>query len=75
MKNIKRNSNDTDATRELIPNETEKLRRNQEAREKGLPVKNRWQAQNASGQNEKEDEDEIEDLYREEENRGRVEAS
>jgi len=74
MKNTKKKLRDADAEHELIPNETGKLRRKQEVREKISPTNNRLDAQNASGLNEKEDQDEMEDLHREEENRGRLEA-
>lgn len=75
MRNLKQNSIDADATHERTPIENEKLRRNQEARKKGMGPNNRLPAQNAPGLNEKNDEDEEEDLYREEENRGTVEAA
>ncbi len=75
MKNEKQDSIDADATHERTPGENEKLRRNQEEREKGLGPKSRLPEQNAAGLNEKNDEDQEEDLYREEENRGRVEAA
>ena len=66
---------DTEATHERTPGENEKLRRNQEAREKGAGSKSRLPERNAAGLNEKDGEDEMEDLYREEENRGSVEAA
>ncbi len=74
MKNQKHNSIDVDATHERTASENEKLRRNQEDREKGMGAKNCLPEQNAAGLNEKDHEDEEEDLYREEENRGTVEA-
>ena len=75
MENPKQDLNDADATHERTPNENEKLRRNQEEREKYMGPQNCLPDQNAAGLNEKEDEDEMEDLYREEENRGTVEAA
>ncbi|MBN1689202.1 MAG: hypothetical protein JW893_08885 [Candidatus Omnitrophica bacterium] len=68
------NGNDADATHERTLSENEKLRRNQKEREKGMGPKNCLPEQNASGLNEKNGEDEEEDLYLEEENRGKVEA-
>ncbi len=75
MKKSRQDSIDADATHERTPGENEKLRRNQEEREKWLEPRNRRPEQNAAGLNEKDDEDEMEDLYREEENRGTVEAA
>ncbi|OGW78673.1 MAG: hypothetical protein A2Z83_04540 [Omnitrophica bacterium GWA2_52_8] len=75
MKNPKQNAVETDAARERTASESEKLRRNQKVREKGAGLKSRLPGQHAAGLNEKEKEDEMEDLYREEENRGTVEAA
>ncbi|PIQ87400.1 MAG: hypothetical protein COV74_00940 [Candidatus Omnitrophica bacterium CG11_big_fil_rev_8_21_14_0_20_45_26] len=72
--NSKQNAGDVDAQHVRTPSENEKLRRNRKERERGMGPKNFLPAQNAPGLNEKEGEDEMEDLYREEENRGRVEA-
>lgn len=74
MKNPRQVSIDTDATHERTSSENEKLRRNREKRDKDMGPKNCLPEQNASGLNEKDDADEEEDLYREEENRGKVEA-
>ena len=74
MKNLKQDSIDADATHERTPLENEKLKRNQEERKKGMGPKNCLPAQNAAGLNEKDNKDEEEDLYREEENRGTVDA-
>jgi len=74
MGTLKQNASDADATHELTPTETEKLRRNQKEREKDLGPANCLPPANAPGLNEKNNKDEIEDLYREEENRGKVEA-
>ena len=74
MKDITRNMSDADATRESTPAEIEKLRRNKKARQKSMPQQNPLPSRNAPGLNEKEDEDQMEDLYREEENRGKAEA-
>ena len=74
MRSPKRGISDADATHERTLNENEKLKRNKKEREKGMGPKNILPEQNAPGLNEKDDEDEEEDLYREEENRGKVEA-
>ena len=66
---------DLDATHERTPIENEKLRRDQELRERNSKPKSPFPERNAAGLNEKDGEDEIEDLYREEENRGTVEAT
>ena len=66
---------DVDATHERTRRQNERLRRNQAARGKGMGPKNCLPDQNAAGLNEKEGADEAEDLYREEENRGSVEAA
>lgn len=65
---------DVDARHERTEESNDKLRRNQLVREKAMPHKNVLPDKNAPGLTEKEDEDEMEDLYREEENRGKVEA-
>ena len=75
MRNQKRKSLDVDATHERTSIENEKLRRNKFKREKGMGPKNCLPKMNAAGLNEKDGEDEMEDLYREEENRGEVEAA
>lgn len=75
MKKTKQDSMDADATHERTPSENEKLRRNREEREKGLRPKNSFPERNAAGLNERDDADQEEDLYREEENRGTVEAA
>ena len=66
---------DVDATHERTPIENEKLKRNQNEREKGMGLKNCLPEQNAAGLNEKDGEDETEDLYRKEENRGTEEGT
>jgi len=75
MKNQKGGLTSTDATHERTPIENEKLKRNKEAREKGMGSKNRFPEQNAAGLNEKDGKDEMEDLYKEEENRGTEEGA
>ena len=75
MENPKQDSIDADATHERTISENEKLRRNQKEREKGIKGKNCLPEQNAAGLNEKDGEDEAEDLYRSEENRGSEEAA
>ena len=65
---------EADATHERTPIQNEKLIRDQAARGKNMGPKNCLPAKNAAGLNEKDDEDEMEDLYREEENRGTVES-
>ena len=75
MKKQKQDLIDADAIHERTTSENAKLRRNQEEREKDLGPKNCLPEQNAVGLNEKDDEDEEEDLYQEEENRGSLEAS
>ena len=75
MKNQKRKSLDVDATHERTSIENEKLRRNQSKREKDMGPKNCLPKQNAAGLNEIDGEDEMEDLYREEENRSETEAA
>ncbi|MDA9101172.1 hypothetical protein N9K06_00700 [Omnitrophica bacterium] len=74
MNKANQNSTDVDATRERTLEENDKLRRNQKMRAKGMGPKNCLPPAIAPGLNEKNDQDEMEDLYREEENRGRVEA-
>jgi hypothetical protein len=75
MKNPKQDSTDADATHERTLGENEKLRRNKKEREKEIKIKNCLPEQNAAGLNEKDGEDEEEDLYRKEENRGSEEAA
>ena len=75
MENPKQDSIDADATHERTISENEKLRRNQKEREKGIKGKNCLPEQNAAGLNEKDGEDEEEDLYRKEENRGEEESA
>ena len=72
MKDSTRNIDDMDATREGTPMQNEKLRRNQKRREQG---KGPRAIRNVPGVNERNNEDEMENLYREEENRGTVEAA
>lgn len=74
MKNSKDNLNDVDATHERTSSENEKLRRNQEERTKGMESDKDDPKTYASGLNEKEDADEMEDLYQDEEDRGKKEA-
>lgn len=74
MKKLKRDSTDADASHERTPVENSKLRRNQKKREQGMGPKNCLPEHNAAGLNEKDNEDEMEDLYRAEENRAAVEA-
>ena len=75
MENPKQDSIDADATHERTISENEKLRRNQKEREKGIKGENCLPEQNAAGLNEKDGEDEEEDLYRREENRGSEDAA
>jgi len=75
MENTKLESDDMDATHEGTPVETEKLRRNKVEREKGQGPENCLPEQNAAGLNEKDGEDEKEDLFKEEENRGSKEGA
>lgn len=75
LKNQKQYLIDVDATHERTPRENKKLRRNQEEREKYFGPTNYLPQQNAASLNEKDDRDEMEDLYRDEENRGPLEAA
>ncbi len=75
MDKVKQGLTDVDATHELTAVENEKLKRNQEERVKDMGPKNCIPEQNAAGLNEKDGEDEAEDLYRKEEERGTEEGS
>lgn len=74
MKRPKVIEDDVDATHERTPVENEKLRRNKIARRKKTDSEDDSQARNGAGLNEKEGEDEMEDLYEEEEKRGTEEG-
>lgn len=74
MKNPKLDSIDADVAHELTAIENERLRQNREEQEKGTGPKKHLPEQNTGGRNEKDEEDEMDDLYREEENRRTVEA-
>lgn len=75
MRNSEEYRIDADAMYERTVRENGKSRRGREAREKSMGPKNCLPDQNAAGLNEKDGEDEMEDLYKEEENRGMVEAA
>ena len=75
MKNSNLNSTDTNTPQKQPPSSNEKLKRIHASREKVMEYQKFFPEQNAADFNEKDFEADIDDLYREEENRGRVEAA
>ncbi len=73
MKNQKQDLIDQEAVRERTACENDRLTRDQKVQEKDTAPRNFPPDQNAARLNEQEKEDEMEELYREEENRGTVE--
>ncbi len=69
MKNQKQDSIIVDAAEKCTPGENIKFRQVQEKQEKAMEPKNSMPEQSTAGLNEKNDKSDMEDLYREKENR------